>query len=141
MRNVSTLKRRRGVTRASITQLTSQLRDLESNPGGTATLSLAHGMTQKLDTLDSEFRTHHHALIEEDEETLKEEQSTFDEHNDIVANISVRIQQLIGVCNSSSEAPSRKIASRRLSHLQKSLSSVSLTIASLSGIPDDTCLL
>ena len=106
-------------------------------------LDHAQGMTRKLDSLDSEFRTHHHAFIDliDDEETLQKEQSTLDEHDDFVAELAVRIQQLITVCTPPSDASPRKIASRRLSHLQKSLSSIHTAIASLSGGPDDTCLL
>ena len=143
MSNVSTLRKRRGVARASITRLTNRLKELESDAGRPATLDHAQGMTRKLDSLDSEFRTHHHALIDliDDEETLQKEQSTLDEHDDFVAELAVRIQQLINVCTPPSDASPRKIASRRLSHLQKSLSSIHTAIASLSKGPDDTCLL
>ena len=53
----------------------------------------------------------------------------------------MRMQQLINVCTSSSDSSPRKIASRRLSRLQKNLSSISTEIATLSGRPDDSCLL
>ena len=80
MSNISTLRRRRGVVRASITRLTNRLKDLEKDADRPTTLDLARGMTRKLDALDSDFRTHHHALIDliDDEETLQREQTPLD---------------------------------------------------------------
>ena len=97
----------------------------------------------RLDVLDSEFRTHHHAIVDfiDDEEALQREQSTLDEYDDCVAELAARMQQLISVCTSSSDSSPREIASRRLSRLQKNLSSISTEIATLSGRPDDSCLL
>ena len=108
-----------------------------------ATLDLAGGMTRKLDALDSELHTHHHALVNlvDDEETLLREQSTIDDHDDLVAELGVRIQQLISICTSSFVTFPRKIAARRLSYSQKNQSSICTAVASLSGGPDDTCLL
>ena len=92
----------------------------------------------KLDALDSDFRTHHHAFI--DEEILQGEQNTLDEHDDLVAQLAVRIQQLITLCTSSLDSSPRKIASRRLSHLQKTLSTIGEAITS-SDVTADPCLL
>ena len=126
MSNASTL---RGVVRASITRLTNRLKDLEVDTDKPATLDFAQGMARKLDALDSEFRTHHHALVDliDDEEALL---ATLDDHDDFVAELSARIQQLVNACTPSSDPPLRKIASRRLSHLKKALSSVRAAIAS-----------
>ena len=73
MSNVATLKKRRGVVCASVTRLASRLKDLESDTDKPTTLDLAQGMARKLSALDSEFRTHHHALIDllDDEEMLQ----------------------------------------------------------------------
>ena len=72
MSNVSALRKRRGVVRTSITRLTNHLKDLEEDADRPATLELARGMTRKLDTLDTDFCTRHHAIIDliDDEETL-----------------------------------------------------------------------
>ena len=64
-----------------------------------------------------------------------------DEHDDFVADLAVHIQQLINICTSSSETSPCKIASRRLSHLQRNLSSISAAITSLPGGPNDICIL
>ena len=143
MSNLPSLKKRRGVARASITRLATRLKDLENDATGSTTLDLARGMTRKLDALDSEFRNHHHNIVDfiDNEEALQREQSTLDEHDDCVAELAARMQQLISVCTSSSDSSPRKIASRRLSRLQKNLSSISTEIATLSGRPDDSCLL
>jgi len=85
MSNVANLKKRRGVVRASITRLTKRLRDLEKDATNPITLDLARGLTRKLEGLDADFRTHHHALIDliDDEGTLQEEQAILDEHDDL----------------------------------------------------------
>ena len=99
-------------------------------------------MTRKLDALNSDFRTHHDALVDliDDEKTLQREQTTLDEHDDCVAELAAHIEQLINLCASSSDSSPRMIASQRLSHLQKTLSSISETIAS-SDQSTDPCLL
>ena len=143
MSNVSTLRKRRGVVRTSITRLTNRLKDLEADTDKPATLDLAQGMARKLDALDSEFRSHYHALVDliDDEEALLAEQKTLDDHDDFVAALSARIQQLVNACTPSSDPPLRKIASRRHSHLKKALSSVRAAIASSEEESMDVCLL
>ena len=71
-RLLANAKKRRGVARASLTRLSTRLKDLEGEPGESKTLDLAQRMSQKLSDLDSEFRTHHHTLIDllDDEEYL-----------------------------------------------------------------------
>ena len=142
MSNISTLRKRRGVACASITRLTNRLKDLEKDADKPATLNLAQGMTRKLDALHSDFRTHHHALFDliDDEETLRGEQTTLDEHDDFVDELAARIEQLINLCASSLDSSPRSIASQRLSHLQKTLSSISVAITSSDGAADP-CLL
>ena len=117
MSNVSTLRKRRGVVRASITRLTNRLKELEGDTDSPVTLDLAGGMTRKLDALDTEFRAHHQALVDliDDEEALLTEQNTLDDHDDHVAVLTARIRQLVSACTPSSDLSLRKIASRRLS--------------------------
>ena len=54
---------RRDVVRASVTHLATRLRELESKVGAPTIPSLAHRMSVKLDTLDSDFKAHHFAVI------------------------------------------------------------------------------
>ena len=57
----------------------------------------ARRMSQKLSDLDSEFRTHHHAVIDliDDDEALAKEQETLDAHDDLLTELSVRLKQVI----------------------------------------------
>ena len=79
-------------------------------------------MSQKLSDLDSEFRTHHHAVIDliDDEEALTKEQETLDAHDDLLTELSVRLKQVIDTSSPSSSESSPRIAARKLTHLQKS---------------------
>ena len=85
--------RRRGVVRASVTHLATRLSELESKVG---TPSLAHRMSVKLHTLDSDFKAHHLAVIdaitEGDEDGLAKEQEILDAHDDEVASLASRIE-------------------------------------------------
>ena len=81
---LSTLRRRRGVARASITRLGTRLRELEGKIPDSSTPSIAHRMCQKLESLDSEFQTHHLSIIDAlqdgDEDGLAKEQGMPDKH-------------------------------------------------------------
>ena len=146
-RSLSNCKKRRGIARASITRFGTKLKDLESKADQPGTFDLAQQMKRKLETLDNDFKTHHYALVDlvddKDETTLEHEQETLDNHDDEIAVLTVRVQQLISACTraSSGDANPRRIASRRLSHIQKSLSSVDDAIKALTGDSDDTFVL
>ena len=58
----------------------------------------------KLESLDSEFRTQHFALIDllGEADDLSREQDTLDEHNDCVASLTTHIQCLISSLSPSS---------------------------------------
>ena len=143
-RLLANAKKRRGVARASLTRLNTRLKDLEGDAGDPKTLELAQRFSQKLSDLDSEFRTHHHALIDliDDEETLAKEQETLDAHDDLVAELSVRVKQVIAASSPSSNESTRRILSRKLLHLEKSLTSITSIISGTdSAPPSDTCLL
>ena len=138
-RALSTHRRRRGVAKASITRLTTRLKDLEADVSQPATIDHAQRMQQKLDALDAEFHGHHHNVVDltDSEDSLTREQDVLDEHDDLVAGLSVRIKQLLDACTLSDATP-RKVATRRLAHVRKALSDVSSAIGALSGDPDDT---
>ena len=137
------LRKKRGVVRASITQLFTRLKDLESKADQPTTLDLARQMSQKLESLDSDFKLHHYALIDliDNTESMLKEQDILDGHDVEMATLSTRIKRLIAVCDSSSEFGLCKIASRRLVRLERNLFTINERIGSLSGGPDDVCLL
>ena len=90
-------------------------------------------MVHKPETLDADFRMHHHALIDliEDQEALAMEQGTLDNHEDLVAELFAYVQRLISSCSPTSDQSTRKVATKRLSQLQKSLA------LTTSAIPSD----
>ena len=143
MSDMATLKKRRGVAKASIARLTHRLGELESQPDKLTTLDLARRMARKLETLDADFRIHHHALIDliNDEDSLITEQGTLDNHDDFVAELSARIQQLIGTCTSTTDQSTCKVSVKRLSRLQRSLASIRTAIPSDESSIMDVCLL
>ena len=85
-------KRRRRVTKASLTKLGSKLTDLEADTSGPDALRLAQNVASKLKTLDVEFKTHQLAIIDltegdvddADDANLNTEQEELDNHDDRV---------------------------------------------------------
>ena len=80
-RVLSTQRKRRGVVKASITRLSSRLKEFESKVGEPTTHDHAQRLATKLETLDAEFKTHHFSLIDlidDDDETLEKGQETLD---------------------------------------------------------------
>ena len=121
-------RKRRGVARASITRLCNHLKDLEGKTEQPKTLELARRLSQKLTDLDSEFRTHHHTVIDltDDEDALAKEQKLLDTHDDLLAGLSVRIKQVIAASSPLLDESSRRIALCKLNHLHNCLSLLSL---------------
>ena len=118
------------------------MKDLEGDVGRPGNVERATGMRRKLDTLDAEFRTHHQGLVDliDDEHSLATEQNELDDHDDLIAELTVCVDKLITACSSADGTP-RKLAARRLAHAEKSLSDLSAAIHTLSEDPSDTCVL
>lgn len=137
----STVKKRRGVARASLTRLINRVKDLERESGETKTLELAQQMAQKLTDLDAEFRSQHNALVDliEDDATLSQEQETLDTHDDLVAELSVRIKHVIANSSSSANDSSSRIISRKLAHLQRTLDSIDSAIKGTTATISNMC--
>ena len=125
-RLIAIAKKHTGVARASLTHLSNRLKDLEEEPRESKTHELACRMSQKLTYLDTEFRSHHHALIDliEDEESLAREQELLDSHDDLIAELTVRVKGVVSASSPSSTEPCRRIAFRTLTHVWKSLDSI-----------------
>ena len=129
-------RRRRGVTRSSITRLTAKFEDLESNTTLDATpkLEVARQIKTRLSMLDAEFRTQHLDVIDllDTEDVLTKEQAILDEHDDRVTELASSIQCLLNCLTSSDLSPKyslgpasgRSVASRRLQQIQDRLSAV-----------------
>ena len=139
---MSAIRRQRGVVRGSITRLRSRLSELKGKTDELDMPSHARRMAQRLETLDSEFKNHHYAIIEslEREEDLAREQNVLDEHDEEKAQLSVSIEMLIASCppTPSSNPSGRRLIARKLAHLKKKLDSAATAIGAESV---DVCLL
>ena len=74
---LSKLRKRRGVVRASINRLDNRLKELEDIADQPGTPDHAWQLAAKLEVLDSELKTYHFQLIDllDDEESLEMEQN------------------------------------------------------------------
>ena len=108
---------------ASITRLTTKLKDLDGKADQAATFDLAQGMAKKSDSLDDEFWKHHFQLVEfiDDEEVLSKEQEVLDDHEDDVATLTTGIKQLMVACSISVDSSRRKTSSRKLTQLERNV--------------------
>ena len=135
-------RKKRRTVKASITRLLTRVGELETAVDQADTLDHAQRSLIRLETLNSEYKVHHLALIDliEDEAILQREQENLDNHDDIVSDLSVRIQMLINSCTTATMGLDiRKTSSRRLKHLEKNLSTVHDKIEELSDGPEDVC--
>ena len=92
--DLSTLKRRRGAIKASITKHTTKIAELEAKETGPTTPPLAQQLAKRLESLDSDFKTRHVAIIDvlEGEGQLAEEQDVLDTHDEEL--LQLNLQQL-----------------------------------------------
>ena len=91
----TSLRKRRGVLRASVTHLNKRVGELEGRRGeDPATFGHAQRALDKLENLDTEFKGYHFELLDliDDEEALQAEQ---DEHDDNISQLYTSIKSLI----------------------------------------------
>ena len=138
---ISTHEKRRGVVQASINRLEVRLTTLEGATDRPTTLGAAKQLLSKLETLDAEYKTHHLAIVDlTDENGQEDQQRHLDEHDDLVSELTLRVQQLLDSC-SSHNPESRKVPTKRLSHLQRKLAAISTGLSSLPDGDDGITLL
>lgn len=125
MADAKTLRKRRGVVRASVTRLEKRLNGLEIAPGGPGVSVGAKQLADKLEVLDADFRGLHLQLVDLPDESgeLEGEQDTLDKHDDDITDLSVQLQQLIVKSSSPTINPDshKKAPTRRLSRLERNL--------------------
>ena len=85
----------------------------------------------------------HHTQIDliDDNESLAKEQDVLYSHDDLIAELGVCVKQVIAASSPSSVESSHRIASRKLAHLQKSLSAISSIVSDTTTTVSDTCIL
>ena len=141
---ISNRRKKRGTVKASITRLLAHVGELETAVDQPDMLDhhAQHSLI-RLETLNSQYKVHHFALIDliEDEAILQREQENLDNHDDVVSDLSVHIQRLINSCTTATMSPDirKKTSLRRLEHLQKNLLAVRDKIRELSNCPEDMC--
>ena len=96
MSTVSGVRKKRTTALKSVARLVDCLKVLE---GKVQDSDRAQDLAKKLSDLDGEVRRQHSQLVEliyeREEEVLQEEQSVLDKHDDELAELNVRIRQLI----------------------------------------------
>lgn len=140
-RSLSSNRKKRGVVRASITKLGSRVTELEAATSLPGTVDRARRLTTRLESLAEEFKLHHYSVIDllDGEEDLAREQEIFDEQDEDVSQLALRLEGVISTCPASD--PSQcKIATGRLKHLEKRLSSIFSSVTSFPA-DGDVCLL
>ena len=125
--SAATLRKRRGVVRASITRLGTRLKELEETSDQPRTPDHARQLLTKLQSLDEDFKKHHFELIDiiDGDEDLEREQS-IDKHDDDITSLSICLQILLAP-SKTPVAPAtdgRKLLSRKLAHLESGLSRI-----------------
>ena len=86
MADISNLRKRRGAIKASITKLTTRMKQLESKVHEPATFELAQQLVPNLNSLDAKYKEHHFSIVdnidETDEAYLAKEQEVLDNHDE-----------------------------------------------------------
>ncbi len=91
--------------------------------------------------LKAEFKIHMLAIIDltDGEEALAMEQDALDDHDDIISELTIRIQRLISILM---PRDLLKSSNRRLAHMQEKLDAVEKTICRMDiDDPDAECIL
>ena len=142
MADLSALKRRNSLV--SITHLTTRVREAEARKDDLGIANLSKKLKEKLESLDSDFRNHHFAIIDllEEESDLEREQPILNQHDDEVLNLTTQLDVLVDTSPrpQSSTLSVTKTAGRRLEHLCKSFTKISDAVGKLTET-DDVCLI
>ena len=136
-------RKKRGTVKGSVTRIKNRFRDLSERAAGGYTPEIvghAKLLLAKLEALDADFKTCHLSLIDsiEDEGLLDQEQEILDEHDNVVADLTINLQQLIFSHSPPVDDGLRKISSRRIARIHTNTSNI---LDSLTATSDDMCLI
>ena len=133
--SIASLRKRRGVVRASVTRTGAWLKDLEDTKDHPDTPAHAQLLIAKLESLDVDFKNLHLQIVDllDDEEQLEREQLVLDSHDKVSMQMHI-LQQLCTVVKLPVDSVARNLISRKLAHLERVLISARDGIA---GITDE----
>ena len=145
-RELSKLRKRSGVVKGSIIYIDTRLGTLRDDADHPDIRDSTRQMLAKLKEHDAEFRKIHLTLIDlidkADEETLLTEEATLDEHDNLVALLTVRIMKFADSAfraSSTSTISERDVLMRRCDRLKTRLTATDTVLSSLTR--EDTCQL
>ena len=106
----------------------------------------ARQLITKLKLLDNDFKIYHFevvdAVADDDAETLSQEQDILDENDDIVADLSIRLKRLDSPETQSQDTQDpKKLLSRQLTHMEKSLSALHDAITTIPTSHEDISII
>ena len=140
-KELSKFRKRRGTAKGSITRIETRLHQLESEPDRPDSRDAARQMLAKLKEYDVDFRKNHLALIDliDEDDALTSEQGALDEHDDLVATLTVRILALADPTTRTSPTAvsARELLVRRCKRMESRLSETDTALTSMSH--EDVC--
>ena len=105
MAQLTNLRRRRGVARASITRL-EKIKGLKLNLNESGIADRARTLKEKVDIADTEFKKHHVSIVELlDEEYVDAEQGVLDSHEDEILDLLTRLERLVNALIQQDKTP------------------------------------
>ena len=142
-RTLSSLKRKRGVVKRSITRLLNNLKTLETTRDAASVVDQAKQAMTKLESLDKDYRSVHYEIVDQLEEgpDLDREHEVLDQHEDDVTDASLRLQRLIAAKPSAVDAGSERASSRKLARVESRIKATEEALALIKEDHDDVSLL
>ena len=124
-RALSLKRKKRGVTRASITKLGYGVQELEDSDILPDTADSARRLTKRLEALSAEFKGHHFDVIEllDDEDDLEKEQEIYDLQDEEINRLSICLEKLIS-SSSTADLGQHKVLLKRLKNTMKGLTNI-----------------
>ena len=141
---IAAARKRRGVSRGSITRLTKKVTELEKRGPDPKTLITARQVTKDVQTTSTDFKEKHLSVVDllERDADLEAEQIVLDEHDEIVADLLARLDVLVTRLSSpEAKDDPREISKKRLTRLEKKLSSVVGEVDKFDPKSVDRCLI
>ena len=135
-RDIDFHKKRRRVTKASLTKLNTRIHELEADITNPNALRAAQGLASKLKALDTKLKSHQLAIINltDGDEALTAEQQELDDHDDRVSKLTIRIQRLVSTLSPTATDGLCRTFTRHLERLRGKLAGIQEAV---NAIPED----